>query len=175
MDAAHFVHQAFLGYVWSREPLFIASPSGRDRHNVLGALNAITKDIVTVENDKYINSESVCHLLCKLSQRRCPGVKITVVLDNARYQRCAVVEEYAGEIGIELLFLPSYSPNLNLIERLWRFVKATCLYSKYYENFRDFKQAITECIKNQTTEVLHELETLLTCRFQSFINVKLLN
>ena len=175
MDAAHFVHQAFLGYVWSREPLFIASPSGRDRHNVLGALNAITKDIVTVENDKYINSESVCHLLCKLSQRRCPGMEITVVLDNARYQRCAVVEEYAGEIGIELLFLPSYSPNLNLIERLWRFVKVTCLYSEYYENFRDFKQAITECIKNQTTEVLHELETLLTCRFQSFIIVKLLN
>ena len=175
MDAAHFVHQAFLGYVWSREPLFIASPSGRDRHNVLGALNAITKDVITVEDSKYINSESVCRLLCKLSARRCPDMEITVVLDNAKYQRCAVVKEYAKEIGVELLFLPSYSPNLNLIERLWKFVKAKCLYSKYYETFKDFKQAITECIKNQTTEVLHELETLLTCRFQSFKEVKLLN
>lgn len=175
MDAAHFVHQAFLGYVWSREPLFIASPSGRDRYNVLGALNATTKDIITVSNDKYINSESVCHLLCKLSARRCPDMKITVVLDNAKYQRCAVVEKYANELDIELLFLPSYSPNLNLIERLWKFVKADCLYSEYYEKFKEFKQAIIDCIENQTTEVLHELETLLTCRFEIFKEVKLLN
>lgn len=174
MDAAHFVHQAFLGHVWSREPLFIASPSGRERHNVLGALNAVTKSIVTVENDTYINSESVCQLLYKLSVRSCSNMEITVVLDNARYQRCAIVEEYANKVNIELLFLPSYSPNLNLIERLWKFVKATCLYSKYYEKFKDFKQSITECIKNQTTEILHELETLLTCNFQSFNKVKIL-
>ena len=174
MDAAHFVHQAFLGYVWSREPRYIPSPSGRNRHNVLGALNATTKEIVTVSNDSYINSESVCHLLCKLSARCSPDTKITVVLDNAKYQRCAVVEKYAKDIGIELLFLPSYSPNLNLIERLWKFVKGTCLYSEYYEKFKEFKQAITECVQNQTTEVLHELETLLTCKFETFKKVKLL-
>ena len=139
MDAAHFVHQAFLGYIWSREPLFIPSPSGRNRHNVLGALNAITKEVITVANDKYINSESVCHLLCKLSERCCPDVDITVVLDNAKYQRCEIVEKYAKNIGIELLFLPSYSPNLNLIERLWKFVKNACLYSKYYENFKELR------------------------------------
>ena len=174
MDAAHFVHQAFLGYVWSREPLFIPSPSGRSRHNVLGALNAITKEVITVSNDSYINSESVCHLLCKLSARCSPDTKISVVLDNAKYQRCAVVEGYADNIGIELLFLPSYSPELNLIERLWRFVKNTCLYSEYYENFKEFKQAITQCLQNQTTEVLRELETLLTCNFETSKKVKLL-
>lgn len=174
MDAAHFVHQAFLGYVWSREPLFIASPAGRNRYNVLGALNATTMEIVTVSNDKYINSKSVCQLLGKLASRRCRDKKITVVLDNARYQRCAVVDEYAREVNIELLFLPSYSPNLNLIERLWKFVKTTCLYSKYYEKFKDFKQAIMDCLENQTNGVLHELETLMTFRFQSLKKVKLL-
>lgn len=175
MDAAHFVHQAYLGYVWSREPLSIASPSGRERYNVLGALNATRKDIITVCNEKYINAESVCHLLCKLSVRRCPDMKITVVLDNAKYQKCAVVGQYASELGIELLYLPSYSPNLNLIERLWKFVKTSCLYSEYYEKFEEFKNAITNCIENQTAEVLHELETLLTCRFEVLEEVKLLS
>lgn len=173
MDAAHFVHQAYLGMVWSQERIFIPSPSGRNRHNVLGALNAVTKDIVTVSNDKYINGETVCAILAKLAARKCDNMPITVVLDNARYQRCAVVIEYAKMIGIELLFLPSYSPNLNLIERLWKFVKRTCLYSKYYDKFEKFKEAIMECLENRSTKTMQELETLLTCEFQSFENVKI--
>jgi len=174
VDAAHFVHEAFLGNVWSKEPVFIPSPSGRSRYNVLGALNVITKDIVTVNNDKYINAESVCHLFSKLAARRCGNMRITVVLDNVKYQRCELVREYADAIGIELLFLPTYSPNLNLIERLWKYLKKKCLYSKYYEKFKDFKQAIIDCLEKQTTEVLRELQTLLTCEFQSFKNVKIL-
>jgi len=175
MDAAHFVHEAFLGNIWSKTPLFIPSPSGRNRHNVIGALNITTKEIVTVSNDEYINSESVCHLLAKLAIRRCDDMPITVVLDNAKYQRCEVVEKYAHALKIELMFLPSYSPNLNLIERLWKYIKKTCLYSRYYEKFTAFKQAIMDCLENQTTEALHDLETLLTCKFQSFNNVKILN
>ena len=50
----------------------------------------------------------------------------------------------AASLQIELLYLPAYSPNLNLIERLWKFVKKTCLYSTYYANFHDFKQAISD-------------------------------
>ena len=172
MDAAHFVHQAYLGMVWSQEQIFIQSPSGRNRYNVLGVLNAITKEIVTVSNDEYINGESVCALLAKLARRRCDDTPITVVLDNAKYQRCAVVEEYAQAIDVELLFLPSYSPNLNLIERLWKFVRKKCLYSKYYEHFKDFKVAIVECLENKSDRVMQELETLLTCEFQSFKNIK---
>lgn len=174
MDAAHFVHQAFLGHVWSNEPLFIPTPSGRNRYNVLGALNAVTKEVVTIENDKYINSESVCQLLYKLSIRKTLNKSITVVLDNARYQRCTFVKEYAEKVDIELLFLPTYSPNLNLIERFWKYVKGTCLYSKYYETFNTFKNTIANCIRNQTTEKMQKLKTLLTCKFQSFKNVKLL-
>ena len=173
MDAAHFVHQAYLGMVWAPERIFIPSPSGRNRYNVLGALNAITKDIVTVNDDEYINGNSVCTLLAKLAAGKRNGVPITIVLDNAKYQRCAEVEKCAKRLKIELLFLPSYSPNLNLIERLWRFVKKSCLYSKYYEVFTEFKQAIAECLENKTKEVRQELETLLTCEFQSFRNIKI--
>ena len=153
MDAAHFVHQAYLGMIWSQNRIYIPSPSGRNRFNVLGALNAVTKDIITVCNDSYINGESVCVMLTKLAARRCENMPITVVLDNAKYQRCQVVEQFAEKLGIELLFLPSYSPNLNLIERLWKYVRKSCLYSRYYSTFNDFKEAIKKCIDDNSYEV----------------------
>ena len=171
MDAAHFVHGAFLGHLWSTERLFIPTPSGRSRFNVLGAVNAITKDVVSIENTDYINSLSVCELLVKLKHRSI-GVPITVVLDNARYQTCKCVTELAEEIGIELLFLPPYSPNLNLIERLWKFVKKKYLNSIYYPTFEEFCVAIRKAIE-PTKENLTELETLLSLKFQTFSNVKI--
>jgi transposase len=67
-------------------------------------------------------------------------IPITLFLDNARYQKGKIVEELALSLSIDLLYLPSYSPNLNLIERLWKLVKKKCLYGKYYENFSDFFQ-----------------------------------
>ena len=111
LDAVHFVHGAFLGHLWSFERLFVPSPSGRSRFNVLGALNAITKEVVSVENTEYINSQSVCEMLLKLHHRRI-GVPARVVLDNARYQTCRCVTDFASALGIEFLFLPPYSHRL---------------------------------------------------------------
>ena len=79
---------------------------------------------------------------------RHPSEPITLVLDNARYQRCAMVMDKANELGIELLFLPAYSPNLNLIERLWKLVKKRCLTNKYYQDFSGFRNAIDHCLDN---------------------------
>ena len=81
-------------------------------------------------NTSYITSIQVCEMLVKLARRSRPGVPTTIVLDNARYQRCKLVIAKAEEVGIELLFLPPYPPNLNLIERLWKFVKKEVLYGK---------------------------------------------
>jgi transposase len=93
---------------------------------------------------------------------------VTVILDNARYQRCALVQSVAQTLGIELLYLPTYSPNLNLIERFWKFVKKPCLYSKYYPDSESFQNAIMACIAQ--APILHKeaLERLLTLRFQTF-------
>lgn len=74
----------------------------------------------------------------------------------------------AEALDIEWLYLPAYSPNLNLIERLWKFVKKKCLYSTYYSNFKDFKQAISECLEHTQTTYKEELHSLLALRFQSF-------
>ena len=74
----------------------------------------------------------------------------------------------AGQLGLELLFLPSYSPNLNLIERLWKFVKKQCLYSEYYADFAAFKTAILHCLAQTHQRYKTDLDTLLTLRFQRF-------
>ncbi|BAG02319.1 transposase [Microcystis aeruginosa NIES-843] len=102
-------------------------------------------------------------------------IPITLVLDNARYQKCKIVEELALSLSIELLYLPSYSPNLNLIERLWKFVKKKCLYGKYYENFSDFSSAIYECLNDAHLKHKKELDSLLTLRFQKFNKSQIMN
>jgi transposase len=95
------------------------------------------------------------------------GIPITIFLDNARYQKCVLVIEKARSLQIELCFLPPYSPNLNLIERVWKFVKKKCLYSKYYEKFPAFKTAISDCLAEMPTKHKSELNSLLTLRFQT--------
>ena len=147
--------------------MFIQAPAGRQRFNVLGALDAFNHELVTITNDTYINAESFCQLLWKV-RHLYPDIPITLVLDNARYQKCRFVWNVAALLEIELLYLPPYSPNLNLIERLWKFVKKKCLYSKYYANFDLFKQAITDCLAQTHDSYSAELDTLLTLNFQTF-------
>ena len=172
LDAAHLIHAAFLGVVWCLTRIFIPSPTGRQRFNILGALDAVTKELTVITNETTINAETVCQMLLMLSQKYV-GIPITIVLDNARYQHCDLVVNYAKQLGIELLFLPSYSPNLNLIERYWKFLKKEVLYSKYYPNFQLFKEAIQTCIAESNTKHQDKLNTLLTLKFQSFKKVKL--
>ena len=153
VDAAHFVLAPFLGLLWSVARIFIKAPSGRQRFNVLGALNAITHELISVTNDTYITSTEVCQLLNKLVELNLT-IPITLFLDNARYQKCVLVIETAKRLNIELCFLPTYSPNLNLIERMWRFVKKECLYSVYYPSFAPFKASIETCLNDECGQLI---------------------
>jgi len=173
VDAAHFVLGAFLGYLWSKTRVFVRTPSGRQRYNVLSAYNAITGAMTTVTNTTYINSASVIELLSKLRQLH-PGRSIKVVLDNASYQKNYLVRWHAAILDIELIFLPSYSPNLNLIERYWKFVKKKSLYNRFHDNFESFCAAIDDVLKNGNTKYAEELKTLMNLEFQSFKNVQFL-
>jgi len=166
------VHGAFLGSVWSPERIFIPSPSGRQRFNVLGAINPIGEQIITVEEDKYINAESVCRILEKIANE-VKDKKIYIFLDNAAYQTCQKVKDKAKEMHIVLKYLPTYSPNLNLIERLWKFIKNEYLYSIYYEKYINFKNTLSEGIKNCYKKHSKKLKTLMSFNFQSFRNVKI--
>lgn len=171
MDAAHFVLQPFLGYLWCFVRVFIQASSGRQRFNVLAVLDACSHQIIAVTNDAYINSDTVCALLSKLRSSITDGLPITIILDNARYQRCRRVMAHAAALEIELLFLPPYSPNLNLIERLWRFVRKTALSTAYFNNFSTFKAAIQSCLDQSQTTYKQELQSLLVLKFQTFKNV----
>jgi transposase len=173
VDAAHFVHGTSLGYLWCFTRLLIRGPSGRKRFNVLGAIDAATRELTTVTNDTTIDAAAICELLRKLSDRH-PGLPMTLVLDNARYQRCETVRSLAAELKIELLYLPPYSPNLNLIERLWKFVKKEVLSCRYYDDFTRFKSAIVEYLEQVEGKHREAIASLLTLKFQTFDDPQLL-
>ena len=167
VDAAHFVMGAFLGMVWAFSRVFVRSGSGRQRYNILGAVETSDHDFVSVRTTGSVNAETICELIAKIDHAY-PEEEITLVMDNARYQRNRKVAELAETVGIELLYLPAYSPNLNLIERVWRLVKSKCLRNRYHETFSLFVGAIDEFIDSLSGKNRHYLKTLVTENFQLF-------
>lgn len=173
VDAAHFVYGTFLCCLWSFVRLYVRAASGRQRFNVLGAWNAVTRELVSVTNTMVVNTETMCELLRKIAASNLVG-PVTLVLDNARYQRNAAVYAAAKELGITLLFLPSYSPNLNLIERLWKFTKRRSAYGRYHPTFAEFRAAIEDTLNRIPTTHAADLATLMTLNFQQFEDVSLM-
>lgn len=167
VDAAHFVMGSFLCCVWCLVRLFIRGGSGRKRYSVLGAWNAVTHELVSITTDATVSAETMCALLAKIAALGLQG-PITLVLDNARYQHCALVMDLAKSLNIHLEFLPSYSPNLNLIERLWKFIKKQVLYGRHYATFEEFRAAIDGCLAKIPTEHRDKLKSLMTHNFQTF-------
>ena len=170
-DAAHFVLQPFLCSLWCAFRVFIKASAGRNRINVLGAVNAITKEVVTLTNTTYITSDTLIEFL-RLLKEKFSDKPIAIVVDNARYQHCFVVKTIDRSLGIHLLFLPPYSPNLNIIERLWKFTKKKILYAKYYNNPKQFHEAIQSFFNGINQSFQEELKSLLSLKFQFFDNKK---
>lgn len=173
VDAAHFVYGTYLCCLWSILRVCVRAASGRQRFNVLGAWNAVTRQLLSVTNTTVVNTETMCALLRVIAAQKLVG-PVTVVLDNARYQRNKVVQALAVELGLRLLFLPSYSPNLNVIERLWGFAKRTAVYGKYHANFASFRAAIEATLVGIPTKHADALQSLMTLNFQTFEDVSLL-
>jgi transposase len=96
---------------------------------------------------------------------------LALVLDNAAYQRCGKIVEYAKEHGIGLIFLPPYSPNLNLIDRFWKLVKAKVLNAAYHGTFEDFKRTIDDCVSGSEGKHKKETASLISENFQLFTDV----
>jgi len=166
-DAAHFVLAPFICRLWCAARIFLKASAGRNRINVLGAVNAITKEIITLSNNTYITSATLIDFL-KTLKEKFPDKPIAIVMDNARYQHCFIVKAMAKSFGIHLLFLPPYSPNLNIIERVWRFTKKKILYAKYYDKPSDFHLEVETFFKNLNQNYMTELKTLLSLKFQFF-------
>ena len=172
-DAAHFVFGTFRCCRWSFQRVFVRAASGRQRFNVLGAWNAVTNTLTAVMNTTVVNTATMCEWLEKIAAQKWVGL-VTVVLDNAKYQRNAAVQALAKSLGIDLLYLPSYSPNRNLIERRWRLIKRRTRYGKYDPVFADFQAAIEQTIRDLPTKHKDRLQSLMTHHFQVFEDVSLL-
>lgn len=173
VDAAHFVYGTFLCCLWSILRVFVRAASGRQRFNVLGAWDAVARRLLAVTNTTVVNTGTMCQLLRRIAAENLVG-PVTVILDNARYQRNTVVQGLAAELSIRLLYLPSYSPNLNLIERLWGFAKRNSVYGKYHPDFASFRAAIEATLAGIPTTHAEALESLMTLEFQTFEDVSLL-
>jgi transposase len=170
MDATHPLHNPVLGGGWIKrgKEMQIKSNTGRQRLNINGAID-IAALTAQVRFDETINGASTVALFAQIEAAYPEANKITIILDNARYYRSKVVAEYLEHSRIELKFLPPYSPNLNLIERFWKFFKKQVLYNQYYETFSRFKSACEDFFDQLE---IHEkqLRSLLTENFEIIRN-----
>jgi transposase len=166
MDAVHPQHNPVLACGWIKrgEEQEVRSNTGRRRVNINGAIDLERLEPV-VRFDETIDAASTIALFEQLEALNLVATWIYVICDNARYYRSKAVQEYLKTSRIKLVFLPPYAPNLNLIERLWKFFKKKTLYNRYFETFNEFKSACEEFFRNPG-KYHRELRSLLTPNFE---------
>ncbi len=170
LDGVHPQHNTTTARCWSKkgEKKYIPSNSGRQRINLNGAYNPHNQDVI-IREDESINAQSTIELL-KMTLIHYPyKTRIYCICDNARYYKCKLVKEFLEGEGkrITIIFLPPYSPNLNLIERLWKFLRKKTIHTHYYEKFEDFRKAIFEQIQD-LENLKKKLKLFIGTKFQLF-------
>ena len=167
-DPCHFLHNVVNARMWQpkgkKGTIQIKSNTGRRRINILGALNSEDLSILTTLTEENCNAERVIEFFQKIRDTY-PDMNIVIILDNARYNYAKITRAFAEENGIFLLFLPPYAPNLNLIERLWKFAKKQLVNNNYHEKFSQFFDA-TNCFFSNLNKYHQELTSLMTQKFQ---------
>ncbi|MEK7177763.1 MAG: IS630 family transposase [Patescibacteria group bacterium] len=167
-DPCHLQHNVVNAKRWQPKgrngTIQIKTNTGRKRINILGALNINNITTLTTLTEKRCNKETVTEFFAKIRQHY-PENEIILILDNAPYNHAKYTTIFAEWYNIELFFLPPYSPNLNLIERLWKFTKKKLVHNTYHEKFQIFKQKTQEFFNNQK-EYQSELKEMITKKFQ---------
>lgn len=143
MDGVHPTHNTQLSYGWIRKGVRkeICSNTGRRRLNISGAVDLVEKKL-HFQEDHMLNTEATINFLDKIEKAYPFKKKIYLFADNARYYKNKAVQSHLKNSKIKLYFLPVYSPNLNPIERFWKWMKERVMYNSYYQYFDDFRQAI---------------------------------
>jgi transposase len=168
-DAAHPTFNTALAFGWIKkgEEKCVKTNSGRHRLNLHGAYDPIHRQTVCLLEDS-VNSDSTVRLLNEISRVVGKKGKTFVIVDGASYYVSKIVRDHAKSLGICLVFLPAYSPNLNLIERLWKFFRKIVLANKYHETLEDFRHATIQFFKNIGRRYRCQIETLMTETFHLF-------
>jgi len=166
VDAVHPTHNVRISYVWTKKGTRrkIKSNSGRQRYNIMGAYCPSDREYIDVRWTENVDASTLQKLIDKICSQH-PEVRIILILDNARYNHARLVASHIADTQVELQFLPAYAPNLNLIERLWRFVKDEVLSDAYYETFAEFTAALAKVL-DHLDEYADQLATLMTEKFE---------
>lgn len=143
MDGVHPTHNVQPAYGWIQKGVRKEVPanSGRSRINLSGVLDVIDHKVL-IQEDKMLNAEATISFFQKIEEAYPEKKKVHIFCDNAGYYKNKAVTEYLETSKIKLHFLPPYSPNLNPIERLWKWMKERVIYNTYYREFEDFRLAV---------------------------------
>jgi transposase len=165
-DSTHPEFAPTISYGWIKKGknFEVKTNSGwRKRVNITGAIEINSLDVI-VRSSKAINKDSICEILRAIRRKNLNEEKIYFVLDGAAYNRSEKVKFLAKKLGIRIFYLPPYSPNLNPIERLWKFMKKKVTANRYFEEFDEFKKTLMEFFRG-IRKYRSELETLITDNF----------
>lgn len=169
VDAKHQIYNVKNGYTWQLKgkdnTVRLHSNTGRRRLNILGALNPLSLEITTVITEDNCNTELMMLFVEEIKKKYHYCDKIYLVLDNASYNHSYIIQEFSDDLGIELIYLPPYSPNLNLIERFWKFFISKVIKNRYYKVFDDFFYEILNFLAN-TNDYVEDLKRLITMNFE---------
>lgn len=166
-DGVHPTHNSRSTYAWIEKGEQLEQPtvSGRDRVNINGLLNAYDVTDVIAHDCESVNAQSTRNLYEEALARHPEASRIYIISDNARYYHNRELKEWAEGTKIKQIFLPPYSPNLNLIERLWRFLRKKVINTGFYRTKEEFRKAIKHFFNN-IANFREELESLLTLNFR---------
>lgn len=149
IDGVHPQHNTKSSKAWIQKGTekYIPTNTGRQRLNLNGAYNPNNQDVI-IREDPSINAQSTIKLFEQLQKKYAYKNGIYAIADNAKYYRSKLVKKFLETSKIRLIFLPSYSPNLNLIERLWKYLRKEVINTTYYPKFEQFQTAIQNFFEN---------------------------
>ncbi len=168
LDPMHQIHNNENDYAWQFKGINgtkqVLANTGRRRLNIIGAINPVSFEPTILLTEANCSAEVIEAFLEEVKTQYSQASTICIILDNARYQRSNVVQQKAKYLNIDLIYLPPYSPNLNLIERLWKYFKKKIMKNTYYENYERFEEAVVQFFKSFQSN-LSDMKTLLNFKF----------
>ena len=168
LDAMHLVHQNQPGYCWGdpSDPPVMKTNTGRKRLNILGGYNPADYSLLHVTGEASCNGDRVVELFEVIAAHHAVAPEVIMFSDNAKYFYSEQVRDWLdAHPRLWLLPLPPYAPNLNLIERFWKFAKEHLVKNTYYEHYKTFRAEVFRLL-NHVDQHVEELKTLMVEKFQ---------
>lgn len=168
VDGMHLVHQNIAGLCWGdpHNPPVMETNTGRKRLNILGAYNPDSHSLVHLTGEENCDAKRVIEFYTLIIKAYPNAPKIVLTRDNAAYFNAKIVTQWLKEHPVlHIEPLPPYAPNLNLIERFWRFAKEKLVRNTYYKKYMTFRAKVFQFL-NHVDKYADELKTLMVEKFQ---------